>query len=268
MSKMADLELAHHLADVASDIALGWWGSGVPALAKPDGSPVSEADLAVEAALLDVLAVERPGDSVLTEESGEHPGSGRRWILDPIDGTAPFLAHGRAWGTHIALEVDSVLTIGIITRPTERKRWWASRGNGAHVSAAGSRWPRTRAVRVSEAASLGAARIGGFLEPRSAVAPAVAGAAEWVADAVCLLGDLAEARVEAAVDEGGSLWDRAPGVLIVQEAGGRVTDLSGGREWADPVLVYSNGLVHDELLELLRAARVPRAGTRPTGPFD
>src|SRR5690554_1460681 len=101
----ADIELAHRLADEAARIALGYVGREVAHVAKSDGTPVSAVDVAVEAALVATLTRERPADAVLSEErGGAARGDGRRWIIDPIDGTEPFLADEPWWGTHVALE--------------------------------------------------------------------------------------------------------------------------------------------------------------------
>lgn len=94
----SDLELAHRLVDEAARIALGYFGRAVEHREKSDGTPVSAADLAVENALVETITRERPGDAVLSEErGGAARGDGRRWIIDPIDGTEPFLAHERWW---------------------------------------------------------------------------------------------------------------------------------------------------------------------------
>lgn len=128
----ADIELAHRMGDVAAEIALTHFQSPVEQWGKADGTPVSAADLAVERALLDVLTSERPHDAVICEEIGKLGTSPRRWILDPIDGTTPFLAGEPRWGTNIALEVDGELAVGVITRPAPGLRWWAARGDGAY----------------------------------------------------------------------------------------------------------------------------------------
>ena len=104
---------------------------GVETIIKEDESPVSEADLEVDRRLVDVLRRERPDDAILSEESGEHGSSSRRWILDPIDGTFNFVEQRPAWGTHIALEVDGEVVVGVITRPMYQQRWYATRGGGA-----------------------------------------------------------------------------------------------------------------------------------------
>src|SRR5205823_4618442 len=107
-----DVELAHELASVAADVALRFVEGRFDYELKADGSPVTEADLAVEAALVELIRARRPDDAILSEEAGllGIPGR-RRWVLDPIDGTAHFVERTDGWGTHIALEVDGELVL-------------------------------------------------------------------------------------------------------------------------------------------------------------
>ncbi|MEU3059743.1 inositol monophosphatase family protein [Streptomyces subrutilus] len=254
----SDARLAHRLVDLADGIALRHFRNGPRSHRKADGSPVSEADLAVERAMLEVLAAERPGDAVLSEECGAAPAAGgdappaRRWILDPIDGTIPFLAGERAWGTHVALEVDGALRTVVLSRPTEGRRWWARSGSGAYASTSAQPLSTDRRLRMrQEAVALRSARLGGFLFPDSPATRVPAGTT-WVDAPVCLIGDLLEGRVDAAVDEGGHVWDRAPAALLVREAGGHVDDLSGGRRLDAPWLVYARRGLAAELTDRLR----------------
>ncbi|MFE1557790.1 inositol monophosphatase family protein [Streptomyces sp. NPDC058734] len=258
MVNESDIRLAHRLADLADALAMEFFGRRPAARHKEDGSPVSEADLAVEKAMLAVLAEERPGDAVLSEESGTlGTASRRRWILDPIDGTIPFLAGRRDWGTHVALEVEGELRVAVLSRPTEGVRWWAARGRGAFASARGGPLPASRPLRVPQAPGpLSAARVGGFLMPDSPVEP-VRGRMRWIDSSVSLVADLLEGRAEGLVDEGGHVWDRAPAALLVAEAGGRVDDLRGGGRLDGRWLVYAAPGVADELTALVRDAAGP-----------
>ncbi|MGY4955732.1 inositol monophosphatase family protein [Streptomyces nigrescens] len=255
MADDSDVRLAHRLAEMAGELALGFFGRQPTTRRKSDGSPVSEADLAVEKAMLAVLAAERPGDAVLSEESGAlGTVSRRRWILDPIDGTIPFLAGERGWGTHVALEVDGELRAAVLSRPTEGAKWWAVRGGGAFASTGGGPLSAARALRMPEAGvPLRTARVGGFLMPDSPVEP-VRDRMRWIESSVCLVADLLEGRADAVVDEGGHVWDRAPGALLVREAGGRVDDLRGGSRLDGRWLVYAADGVADELTGLLHDA--------------
>ncbi|HET6952042.1 MAG TPA: inositol monophosphatase family protein, partial [Acidimicrobiales bacterium] len=128
----ADLALALRLADAADVISLSHFtGGAVDHEIKPDGSPVSAADLAVERRICEIVAAERPGDGVLGEEVGASGPAGRRWILDGIDGTVLYVAGRRGWATEIALEVDGEIVLGVTSGPADGCRWWAARGGGA-----------------------------------------------------------------------------------------------------------------------------------------
>ncbi|HKY68740.1 MAG TPA: inositol monophosphatase family protein, partial [Acidimicrobiales bacterium] len=133
-----DLALALRLAD-AADALTGpaFTGEHLAHEIKPDGSPVSDTDLAVERRIVEILAADRPGDGVLGEEVGESGGRARRWVLDGIDGTVLFVAGVPGWSTQIALEVDGRPLVGVVTSGADGRRWWAARGTGA--------WQRARA---------------------------------------------------------------------------------------------------------------------------
>ncbi len=133
---MDDLRLAHALADLADAVSTEQFSAGPGrGRLKADGTLKSDADLAVERALLDLLARERPRDAVLSEEAGPIGEGSRVWTIDPIDGTASFLARGRLWGTKIALAVDREQAIGIVSNPPLQRRYWATRGLGARRAA-------------------------------------------------------------------------------------------------------------------------------------
>jgi histidinol-phosphatase len=195
---------------------------------------------------------------VLGEEYG-HQGadSGRRWIVDPIDGTKNYVRGVPVWATLVALEEDGECTVGVVSAPALGRRWWAARGQGA-FGAFGGDAPRT--LRVSSVSSLEDAHL------------TVAGLKELLAgsrrDGVLALvercwrtrgfGDfwsymlLAEGGLEIAIEAPGvSLWDLAAPLVIVEEAGGRVSDFAGRRDIGGGEGLATNGLVHDQVLELL-----------------
>jgi histidinol-phosphatase len=234
--------LARSLGELADGIALHFFLGDVRCESKADGSPVTEADLAVERALVDVLTVERPDDAILSEEGGgiDRRGS-RRWLVDPIDGTSFFVAGDKAWGTHVALEVDGEITVGVITRPADGTSWWAAKGLGAWASS-GAR------LRVSATSSLRGARIGGYVNPASAWRASVAERSTWV-DSPSPFLELLEGRLDGVLSEGGFEWDHAPGVVLLKEAGGRFTDPSGGERIDLRGGLYTNGHLHTQLLE-------------------
>ena len=132
-SRQDDLSLAHELADLADSITLRHFRSeGLVVETKPDMTPVSEADRQVEQAVRGRLAEVRAADSVMGEEYGSagDPAGGRRWIIDPIDGTKGYVRGMPVWATLLALQEGEELTAGVISAPALRRRWWAARGWG------------------------------------------------------------------------------------------------------------------------------------------
>jgi histidinol-phosphatase len=224
----SDLAFALSLADDADAISLARFrAADLHVETKPDLTPVSEADRAVETALRERLARERPGEAVLGEEEGGDDRSG--WILDPIDGTRNYTRGIPIWATLIAFE-DRV---AVVSAPALRRRWWAVRGEGAFVD--GKRL-RVSAIDRVEAATL--------LYALDRPLPTRA----WDAWHLRGLGDfwahmlVAEGAAEVAIDAPGlAIWDRAAIAVIVEEAGGRFTEH-----------VSSNALLHDEALSALR----------------
>ena len=240
----ADLRFALELAELADSLSLPRFRSAdLQVETKADLTPVTDADRAVERALRERIAAERPGDAVLGEEEGAADG-GTRWILDPIDGTKNFSRGLPVWATLIALERDGVVTCGVVSAPALGHRWWAARGEGAWRD--GERIAVSRVAAIADAAascSRGADLA--LLEPRT-----------WHTRG---LGDfwqhmlVAEGALDAAVDARLAVWDYAAVAVVVEEAGGRSGALDGGAARPDEQLVSTNGLVHDELLELLRS---------------
>ena len=236
-----DLELAHALADVADAISTARVrADDLRVRTKSDATPVTEADTAVEQAIAERLAGERPGDTMLGEEHGGAPAGGRRWIVDPIDGTRNYSRGVPVWATLIALEQDGELRLGLVSAPALGRRWWAERGRGAYAD--GDR------VHVSAIRSVDDAVLCFALEQPL---PALAHRA-WHARAY---GDfwahmlVAEGAADGAIDAVGvSLWDLAAVQVIVEEAGGRFTDFRGERRADGGSGVSSNGHLHAELL--------------------
>lgn len=246
-----DLVLAHELATMASSIALDLFRRGARARLKADGTPVSEADLAVERCLLAHLERERPHDGILGEEFGtkQVSVSRRRWIVDPVDGTANFLAGNPQWGTNIALEDSGEVVIGVITRPLLGKRWWAKRGQGAYRD--GPAVGEAKRLIVSSVAELCESRVtlwAGDDDPR---VPGMRQRALWVKPDLDAILSLAEGKLECVVDSSGKPWDHAPAGLIVEEAGGAFSDRYGGRRIDVGEVRYTNGRIHSLLDELL-----------------
>lgn len=254
-----DLALAHELADAADAITLDrFLAADLVVEAKPDLSPVSDADRAVEQALRDALASRRPGDAVLGEEQGESGTGHRRWVLDPIDGTKNYVRGVPVWATLIALQDQGEVSVGVVSAPALGRRWWAGRGLGAHTGGAlaGARQLRVSAVNDLADASVAYSSLTGWEEQGRLAGLLQLSREVWRTRAY---GDfwshvmVAEGAVDASFEPDVSLWDLAALQVILQEAGGRFTDLSGAARADGGSAVSSNGLLHDRVLHALRA---------------
>ena len=248
-----DLALAHRLADAADAITLARFrAQDLRVAAKPDLTPVSDADLAVEEAVRRVLAAERPADAVLGEEHGTTGEGPRQWVVDPIDGTKSFVRGIPVWASLIALMVDGRVEVGVVSAPALGRRWWAARGQGAFADG--------QPISVSEVALLSDAQLSYSSLTGWAEQGRLEGLLQLSRDCWRTrgLGDfwshvlVAEGAVDASFEPEVSLWDLAPLQVIVEEAGGRFTALAGAAR-PDGGSVVSNGLLHDEVLEGLRA---------------
>ena len=248
-----DLALALELADLADALTMARFGAeDLVVETKPDLTPVTEADRAVELALRERLASARPHDAVLGEEYGAVQGAGpRRWIIDPIDGTKSYVRGIPTWSTLIALSLEDDVTVGVVSMPALGRRWWAARGAGAFVNG--------RRIHVSGIDSLADAHLTwSGIEDWDAVGRLdeiiALGRACWRTRGV---GDawqymlVAEGTAEIAVDPEVSLWDLAAVKIVVEEAGGRFTDLRGEVTAGGGSGLATNGLVHDAALALV-----------------
>jgi histidinol-phosphatase len=237
-----DLSLALALADEADTISLGRFrASDLLVETKPDLTPVTEADRAVETAIRATLARERPTDGILGEEHGTTGGTARRWIVDPIDGTRNYSRGIPVWATLIALEEDGAPRLGVVSAPALGRRWWAERGAGAFAN--GEPIGVSRVARVEDAVLCFA------LEQQL---PELAHRC-WHPRAY---GDfwahmlVAEGAADGAIDAVGvKVWDLAALQPIVEEAGGTFTDRDGVARIDGGSAVSSNGLLHAALLE-------------------
>jgi histidinol-phosphatase len=271
-----DLALALDLADLADAVSLARFRAvDLDVQTKPDRTPVTEADLAVERAIRDRLAETRPGDGILGEEFGTEGDTTRQWIIDPIDGTANFLRGVPVWGTLIALAVDGVPVVGVASSPAMGRRWWAARGTGAWTrasagelgasaeaaDAASARFPGARRLRVSGVERLADAslsfqslsqwRQAGHLDRLLALSEQV-----WRDRAY---GDLwaytllAEGLIDIVGEFDVKPYDLAALEPIVEEAGGRFTSITGEPgPWHGSSLA-TNGRLHDVVLAALAA---------------
>ena len=251
-----DLALALELAGLADEITLGRYRADDLAIeTKPDLTPVTEADRGVERLVRERLATARPGDAIVGEEFGDSGEGQRRWIIDPIDGTKNYVRGIPVWATLIALEIAGLVEVGVVSAPALHRRWWADRGEGAFVDDG----RETSRLRVSGIAELADAQL------------SLAGFMEWEAigrlDDVLELGRrcwrtrgfgdfwsymlVAEGAAEIGLDAEVKLWDLAAPMVIVEEAGGRFTDLGGTPGAGGGDAIATNGLVHDAALAII-----------------
>jgi len=248
-----DLAFALELADLADSLSLPRFrAADLVVETKPDMSPVTEVDRSVEQALRDRIARDRPADGVVGEEFGADGSEEARWIIDPIDGTKNYVRGIPVWGTLIAIERDGAIVAAVVSAPAlSRRRWWAVRGEGAFAD--------DNPIRVSEVSELDDAQLlfgglkawkrTGFLDRLVDL-----GLRCWRGRG---FGDfwmhmlVAEGAADIAVEPEVSLWDLAAVSLIVEEAGGRFTDLSGRATPSGGSALSTNGLLHEEVLTIL-----------------
>ena len=273
-----DLALAHALADLADAITLDRYQSqDLVITTKPDNTPVTDADRAVETAIREALGTHRSGDGLVGEEFGSHKGSsGRYWVIDPIDGTKNFMRGVPTWATLIALvEVDSSGTeeviVGIASAPALARRWSAAKGHGATVRFnAGtddftdanadtdfesfSLSANEKKISVSKVSTLSDASIsysdfvgwGDRLEPFQKML-----ATAWRTRGI---GDfwshmlVAEGAVDVAVEPSLAVWDMAALDIIVREAGGTFTNTAGQSGPFGGSGVSTNGILHHAVI--------------------
>jgi histidinol-phosphatase len=244
-----DLRFALALADLADSIsAPRFRAHDLKVDTKPDLSPVTDADRAVERALRERIEAKRPGEAVLGEEEGGGANGPVRWIVDPIDGTKNFSRGIPIWATLIALERDGEVLLGVASAPALGRRWWAVRGEGAYAD--GHRIRVSRIRRLEDAVFSFAHE--SLLAERGNAAGLVIRAWHARTFSDCwqhLL--VAEGSVDAAIEPIMNPWDIAALQVIVEEAGGRATDFAGGRRLDGGSLVSTNGLLHDEVLAAL-----------------
>ncbi len=246
-----DLALALELADAADAITMQHFLSATLAVrTKIDMTPVSEADEAVERALRAILQRERPGDGIVGEEFGTSGRGERRWIVDPIDGTKNYVRGIPVFATLIALEEHGQVVTGVVSAPALHRRWWAVAGGGAFANG--------RPLHVSAVSTLEESHltydsvtdfdVHGGTEPFLALVRRCTRARGFGDFWAHML--VAEGAVEIAIEPAVATWDMAPIRVIVEEAGGRFTDLRGNARIDGGSGLSTNGLVHEAVLEL------------------
>jgi histidinol-phosphatase len=246
------LTFALELADASDRIAMKHFRGDLQIQTKPDQSLVTRADTEIERHLRDRIASAFPSHAVLGEEFGKDSGSAEsRWIIDPIDATANYARGVPVFATLLAYERAGELLLGIISAPGLGQRWHALRGHGA--------WNGTRRLHVSQIGDLARSQV--FYASRTAF---IAVGQEKQFDAVVGstwrdrgFGDfwgyalVAEGTGEAMFEPELYPWDLAAPLVLIEEAGGRVSDFQGRRSYQGPTALATNGLVHEAILEKL-----------------
>ncbi|MEN9380601.1 MAG: hypothetical protein RIR99_435 [Actinomycetota bacterium] len=272
----AELAFALGLADRADAISLSRYQAlDLEITTKPDNTPVTDADKAVERAIIDAIAAQYPNDGVVGEEFGSNGGKDRYWIIDPIDGTKNFLRGVPTWATLIALvetkDGAEKVVASVVSSPALYRRWYATVGGGAFVveglgsgssaaitNAGAVNQLSTRKLSVSKVSAISDASIAysdfqGWGARRSAFEKLLD--STWRSRG---MGDfwshmlVAEGAVDVAIEPSLALWDMAALDLIVREAGGRFSSLDGVDGPFGPNAISSNGLLHEAVLEAIK----------------
>lgn len=269
-----DLNLALSLADAADAITMARFeANDLRVESKPDLTPVSDADTAVEKELREIIAAHHPEDALLGEEfGGDVSFAGRQWVIDPIDGTKNFVRGVPVWATLISLLVDGKPVVGVVSAPALGRRWWAAEGAGAWrlfntPAGTATAGDLDGGVPSAGARRLGVSKVGKVADSSIAIS-SLSGWADCgkreqlisLTDSAWRLrgyGDfwsymlVAEGAVDIAAEPEVSLWDLAALVPIITEAGGRFTSLDGEDGPHGGSAVATNGLLHEAALRAL-----------------
>jgi histidinol-phosphatase len=245
--------------DAADEIALRHFRRDLDIEQKPDRSFVTVADQGIERTIRERIRARYPDHGLIGEEYGDEQGAGEtRWFIDPIDGTHNFIRGVPLFGTLIGVEHDGELQVGVLSAPAMRERWYAYRGGGAWCAGPDG----VRRIRTSRVARLEDAHLlysSGRDNMDSGLMPGFDAliASSWRDRG---FGDfwgyalVAEGAAEAMIETGMKTWDLAGPLVVIEEAGGRVTDVDGVRRIDTPSFVGSNGHLHEEILRRLRQA--------------
>ncbi len=259
----AAVEVALAACDEADAISLASFRRAIAVETKPDASFVTEADTAVERAVRARITARFPEHGLVGEEYGEAPSeSGRRWIIDPIDGTHNYMRGVPVYATLLALEVEGELAVGAVSAPALHRRWFSWAGGGAWaVDTVPGGWDRDSAMR------LGVSEVD-TLDETSVVYSSYPSIVEsgWAPGFGRLLGEVwrdrglgdfygymlvAEGAAEVMVESELKLWDLAGPRAVMEQAGATVTDILGGDDLPAHGVLASNGRVHQMVLDEL-----------------
>ena len=247
----AELSFANELADEAAEIGLRYFRGEFRVELKPDRTPVTEADLAIEGMIRERVAERFPDDAILGEEQGLAGDADRVWIIDPIDGTKNFAAGIQIWGTLIALAVDGDPVVGVAGAPALGERYAAAAGGGA-------RW-NGEPIHVSDVGRLSDAFVlfGDVSWKRDVALERPFGELARRAKRTRAFGDfwghmfVARGAAEVMLEPELRTWDTAALRVILEEAGGRMTAMDGGPVVDHGSALSTNGPVHDEVVAVL-----------------
>jgi myo-inositol-1(or 4)-monophosphatase len=280
----SDLGLALDAARGAGDVIMGFFRTETEVRHKAPDQPVTAADLAADALLERTLLRARPSDGWLSEETVDRPDrleARRVWVVDPLDGTRSFVRGYPEFAVSVALVEDGVAVVGVVYNPARAEVFWATRGGGAFRATgwAGGEAPG-EPLRLS--ADIGPGRPGGgrpsLLASRTEIRGGelepfeVAWAVEPLGSTAYKMAHVAAGLGDAFVSLGPkSEWDVAAGALILEEAGGVATDVSGARLRYNRPDPYVHGIVcaapglHGMLLEWIAGLSMPRLRAQADG---
>lgn len=240
-------------ARAGGEVALGYFRRRVEVGLKADRSPVTVADREAEAAIVEALGRAVPDHGVLGEESGARGSAARRFIVDPIDGTRNFVRGIPFWAVMVALEERGAITAGVIWEPIPGNLYTARRGEGAFLN--GVRIRVSRVAALGEAtlvhATLNALRRDGLWDGFVRLVDATS-RQRGFGDYLCYT-TIAEGKAELALATNVKVWDLAAAKILLEEAGGRLTDAGGTESLVAGTALASNGLLHEAALRLLAA---------------
>lgn len=248
----SELQTARELCAVAGAIQLEARGHLPTVERKSDHSPVTDIDRRCEAAIIEGLRERFPNDGVLGEETGDHTGSsGRRWIIDPLDGTRPYIRGIPTYSVLLALEDNGRPVVGVIHLPEMKHTCWASEGQGAFLDGAPIRVSGTDVLADVTGSALGFVQRGS--EPIADRLLSLMRRWDYVygfMDAYSYLA-VASGKLDVCVNLLDRPWDCAAGACIVREAGGRYSDIDGEETVHNGSIILSNGRLHDAVLQAL-----------------
>ena len=239
------LEFAVDLARGAGEITLQYFRKQPETSKKSDGSYVTIADREAESYLRRRIAERFPDDGILGEEEGELRGtSGRRWILDPIDGTFAFVHGVPLYGVLIAVEIEDEMSVGVVNIPALGEIVSAAKGLGCFLNGEPARVSSTAQLKDALLLSTSFERVTELLQKRAKVSRTWGDCYGYVL--------VATGRADIMLDPVMNLWDCAPLLPIMEEAGGTFTDWRGMRTVDGGNSIATNGLLFEEVMSLIQ----------------